>query len=841
MKTESTSAPAMRRPELLAPAGDALCLRAAIENGADAVYFGLNSGFNARARAANFEVDELPGIMALLHRRGLKGYVTLNTLVFPSELAEIEQHVREVAAAGVDAVLVQDLGLVRLIRTISPDLPIHASTQMTLTSSQSIAAAEGLGVERVVLARELSVEEIKQIRAETTMPLEVFVHGALCVAYSGQCLTSESLGGRSANRGQCAQACRLPYDLICDGRDVDTREQKYLLSPQDLAAYALIPDLIAAGVCSLKIEGRLKTPEYVANITRHYREAIDSAMAGRPVQFTRRQVEEMELSFSRGFSPGWLKGCDHKMLVPAISSSKRGVFLGRVASVNRGRVQVELAGSVKRGDGVVFDCGRPEDDQQGGRVFEVFRGGKSLTEAVSHGVVELTFGHGALNFDEIWPGQEIWKNDDPELNSRLRKTFDRAEPLRRRPVDMRVTAAVGQPLRVEATVHNGPTVMVLSHDAAQEAQRHPLEEKVLREQLGRLGGTPFELASLTAEIDGRPMLPFSSLGRVRHALVEALEAAVAAPPERKVRDENALEALRSTRSEAEEPLPPPTLHVLSRSLEQLREVLADGVKSIYVDFQDIREYREAVSAAHECGASILLATPRIQKPKENGIFHALLKAKADGILVRNLGGLRFFAERGVPMVADFSLNVANDLTAAYVREQGALRLTPSYDLNREQLLELVAATPSDWLEVVLHQHMPMFHMEHCVFCAMLSPGTNKTNCGRPCDEHQVKLRDRIGMEHPLVADVGCRNTLFNAVPQSAAEAAPALLARGVRHFRVELLDARGGQLKQVLDLYRQLLAGAVTGHEVWTRLKASNRVGVTRGTLEERRNPLAIL
>ena len=276
------SSAAPTRPELLAPAGDRDCVRAAIENGADAVYFGLDTGFNARARAKNFDVADLPQLMGDLHRRGLKGYVTLNTLVFTSELPEVEKLVREIAIAGLDAVLVQDLGLVRLIRAICPDLPIHASTQMTMTSSQTIAAAAELGVSRVVLARECSLDEICRIRRESDMPVEVFVHGALCVAYSGQCLTSESLGGRSANRGQCAQACRLPYDLICDGRDVDLGEQKYLLSPQDLAAYDLIPELIAAGVCSFKIEGRLKTPEYVANIFKRYRQAIDAALAAQP-------------------------------------------------------------------------------------------------------------------------------------------------------------------------------------------------------------------------------------------------------------------------------------------------------------------------------------------------------------------------------------------------------------------------------------------------------------------------------------------------------------------------------------------------------------------------------
>ena len=220
-------------PELLAPAGDWDCVRAAIENGADAVYFGLDTGFNARARATNFTLDDLPRLMQLLHRRGLKGYATLNTLVFSDELADFERVVAAVADAGVDAVLLQDVGAARLIRRLRPALPLHASTQMTLTSAECIALAEELGMERVVVARELSIDEIVAIRKQTSMPLEVFVHGALCVAYSGQCLTSESLGGRSANRGQCAQACRLPYDLVCDGKDVDLGAQKYLLSPQE--------------------------------------------------------------------------------------------------------------------------------------------------------------------------------------------------------------------------------------------------------------------------------------------------------------------------------------------------------------------------------------------------------------------------------------------------------------------------------------------------------------------------------------------------------------------------------------------------------------------------------
>ena len=826
-------------PELLSPAGDWVCVRAAIENGADAVYFGLDTGFNARARATNFTLDDLPRLMATLHRHGLRGYATLNTLVFSEELVEFGRTVEAVADAGVDAVLVQDVGAATLIRARRPDLALHASTQMTLTSAETIDLAERLGMDRVVVARELSIHEIAAIRRQTSMPLEVFVHGALCVAYSGQCLTSESLGGRSANRGQCAQACRLPYELVCDGRDVDLGDQAYLLSPQDLAAYSLAPELIEAGVSAFKIEGRLKTPEYVAAITRHYRRAIDTAVAGRPVSFTPREVEEMELTFSRGFSPGWLRGCDHKMLVPATSSAKRGVRLGTVVEVRRDRVMVELVAGVKRGDGVAIDCGTTSDDAAGGRVYEVFQAARSLIEPVATGRVELAFARGAIDLGRVKPGQAVWKTDDPEVASRLRKTFTGKELSRRQPVDLHVSVAVGQPVRVSARTLLGATCEVASAEPARAATKHPLSTAVFRDQFGRLGGTPFELRTLDADIVGAAMLPFSVLGGLRKDLVAALERAATCRPAPDVRGLEPVPGGHPSAPADRSVLP--TLHVLVRSLAQLGRVLELGERRIQAEFADIREYREAVERCRNAGASIVLATPRIQKPDELGVFRALAKHGPDGVLVRNWSGLRFFHDLGLPVIGDFSLNVANERTAAFFLDAGCERVTASYDCNREQLLGLVGTAPAHRLDVVVHQHMPMFHMEHCVFCAVLSPGTDKTNCGRPCDEHAVRLRDRLGVEHPLTADVGCRNTLYNATPQSGAEAVPALLAAGVRHLRIELLDEDDAAIGGVIAAYRDLIAGRKSGREVWTSLKAANRVGVTRGTLEAKRDPLAIL
>jgi U32 family peptidase len=816
--------------ELLAPAGDRTCVTAAVENGADAVYFGLECGFNARARATNLNLDALPEVMSFLHERGVRGYVTLNTLVFPSELKTIEPHIVRITEAGVDAVLVQDLGLVRLLRAISPDLAVHASTQMTLTSGECIRAVEELGIERVVLARELSIPEIRTIRSQTNIELEVFVHGALCVAYSGQCLTSESLGGRSANRGQCAQACRLPYDLVCDGHDVGLGDVKYLLSPQDLAAYALVPELIDAGVSCFKIEGRLKTPEYVANITRHYRRALDAVAAGAAAHFTEQDVNEMELSFSRGFSPGWLRGCDHKMLVPGQSSAKRGVLLGEVKAIRGQRVIIVSRSSVSPGDGIVFAGDREVGDEQGGRIYSVTQHGRRE--------IELSFGRDAIDISRLHPGQQIWKTDDPQLTAKLRKSFAGKKPQRRVGLDVTVYAEVGKTLRILAKSNNGAACEIVSTEPLAAAKKHPLTLEVLEQQLGRLGGTVYRLGNLRAEIVGQPMAPLSVLGKLRHEMIEQLALSNAVRPSRRI-----------ITAPAEPPAKPGAnvvarrtdLRVLCRTMEQLDAAFQSDIRNVYVDFQDIREYGAAVDAAHHNGATIYLATPRIQKPGEMGIFRAMAKHRADGFLARNLAGMAFCAEHSIPFVCDFSLNAANQWTVDYLLSRGAERITASYDLNRDQLLDLVEAVPAGWLEVVIHQHMPMFHMEHCVFCAVLSPGTNKTNCGRPCDVHAVKLRDRVGMEHELTADVGCRNTLYNAVPQSAAEVVPTLLGHGLCHFRIELLSGNAMETRSIITLYQQLLEGRTSGQEVWRQLRASNRVGVTRGTLEERRNPLAIL
>jgi len=840
-------------PELIAPAGDWDCVRAAVENGADAIYFGLER-HNARMRAANFTLAGLPELMAFLHRRGVRGYLTFNTLIFADEMREAAEWLRGIIAAGADAAIVQDVGICRLIRSISPDFPMHASTQMTITSAAGIEFAHELGCKLAILARECSIQDIERIRTElrarntdgspvAEFPLEVFIHGALCVAYSGQCLTSESLGGRSANRGVCAQACRMPYELIADGKLVALGDQRYLLSPRDLAGLAVLPDLIRAGVASLKIEGRLKSPEYVANATRIYRNALDRiasemgrTRAGMPEsapsmkELIRRLRDEagydMEMAFSRGLYTGWLQGINNQELVHGRFGKKRGVYLGEVARIQGNSVFVSLQGPLKPGDGVVFDAGKPDEDEEGGRVYEA-RSEGSLTR--------LEFGRGNLDFRKIRVGDKLWKTSDPDLDRRLRQTYAGDRPHFQRPVTVKVSGRAGHPLVLEIRDESGNAAQAVSEPVLEQASNQPLTDERLREQLGRLGGTPFRLGQLINRLEGEVMLPLSELNRLRREAVARLDSVRAMPRAWTLTDAES----RFSADALTDPLPPVRLAelvVLVRSGAQLDAALDSAIGTVYCEFEDPKKYREAVARFRNwqegepsrSSATIWVAPPRIFKPGEEWILRLVRSSNADGYLVRNYDHLKYFA--GCRCIGDYSLNIANLFSAdLFVRKYGLERVTASYDLNAGQLEGLLRMAPPRWFEVTIHQHMPMFHMEHCIFCAFLTEGTDYTNCGRPCDFREVKLRDRVGAEHFLKADAGCRNTVFNALAQTGAESAPRLVDLGVRFFRVEFMDETPQQAVRIIERYRQLLCGELSGAQLWKQLKVQSQLGVTRG------------
>ncbi len=807
--------------ELLSPAGNWECARAAVANGADAIYFGMPQ-FNARLRAENFQTEELPELMAFLHQHGVRGFVAFNTLVFTGELAAAEAQLAWLQKSGVDAIIVQDLGLASVAKRIAPDVELHASTQMTITSPEGLAFAQQLGLDRAVLAREVSLRELEKFRG-SPVPLEVFVHGALCVAYSGQCLTSESLGQRSANRGECAQACRMPYQLVVDGEVRDLGDKKYLLSPQDLAAVQEIPALIELGVTSFKIEGRLKSPEYVAAVTKVYRKAIDTALEGKEFKESKSDRYSLEMTFSRGLFTGWMHGVNHQELVGARYGKKRGAFLGRVQQVDRDAVEMEeMLLDMKPGDGVVFDTGEDTNQEQGGFVYAV----------EGHW---LEFQRGKLDLQRIPPGTRVWKTSDPLMERQLRATFKGTLPIRKhRKLRCLVVGNTGSPLAISALNEVGEVLAnVKSTSLLQTAAKHPMTTATLQTQIGKLGGTPWELIALENQVQGEVILPLSELNQMRRDLLAAMDSPQESTREKAstglvARELENIFKLKNPRTQ------PADLSVTCRTLPQVEAALKLEIPIIYIDFEDIRRAPESVKlAANSPASQIFLATPRIQKASEEGFFKLLQRAEPNGILLRNLGGVAYFRDSGLRLHGDFSLNVANPLSAHFLIEQGLERLTISSDLTAEQALDLLADAPPEWFEIILHQHMPMFHMEHCVFAAFMSSGKTFLDCGRPCEKHQVRLRDRVGMEHPLKADVGCRNTLYNAVAQTGAKYFPVFHSAGLRHFRIDLLEESPEEVIRIVGAYRSLLAGDCDAESLWRDLKARSQLGVTSGTLRE--------
>ena len=807
----------MPRPEILAPAGDAAALDAAIRGGADAVYFGLQ-GFNARARATNFDEETLAATLRKLHAHGVKGYVTLNTLVFDGELERVERTIRACAAAGADAIIVQDVGVARLARAVAPELPIHASTQMTCTDASSVAFAAELGAKRVVLARELSVDDIAAIARATDVELEVFVHGALCVAYSGQCLTSEAIGGRSANRGACAQACRLPYEVVVDGEARDLGDRAYLLSPEDLEATALVADLAEAGVASLKIEGRLKGPEYVFSTTRLYREAAAGALDSA-------HREDALQTYSRGSGPGFLGGVDHQRLVDGRTCDHRGAVVGEARGAcilqSKSWIRARLDAPLVLGDGVLVEGGFGGEGEFGGRVWALEKDGDGA---------RLWLGPDVAVPKSIPAGRRIFRTSSPTVEKRIGLAMDKERF--RAPLAMTIRGREGEAPALEAvSLRDGRRAEVALDAPLARATGTPTDRGLLEEKLGRLGESPFALASLAIDLPPNVLVPMSSLNRARRAVVEALE--------RAAERSHGTTGASAAKLVADAELPPRDatlgagVFVLCRNLAQARAALGAGADGVYLDFLELTGTGAAFRALRAEGARFVgVAPPRIRKPGEEKIDRYLEELGPDAVLVRGLGALR--EPSRAKKIGDFSLNVTNRLAASEVMRHGLALFTPSFDLDAVQLESLLAADGAalaPLAEVVVHHPMPLFHMEHCVIAALLSEGRDHKTCGRPCERHVVALRDRAGMVHPVEADVGCRNTVFHAAAQSAASLVPALAELGVGRFRVELVREDPAQVERIVASYKELLAGRREPGEVMRALRTGGGYGVVRGSL----------
>ena len=787
-----------RKSELLLPVGNMNMCLAAIHNGADAIYVGMPH-FNARGRTTDFSVQELKEMIDTCHLYGVKVNLAFNVVIFESEFSEVHELLKEVLPLGPDAIIVQDVGLARLIRTMAPHQIIHGSTQMTVTNHEAMTLLDDLAIKRFVLGREVSIPEMRAIKEKTDRELEVFVHGALCVAYSGQCFTSESIGGRSANRGQCAQSCRLEYEMMVDGVKKDLGDKKYLVSPKDLCGIAQIPDLLDLGVDSFKVEGRLKTPEYVAAAAKNYSEAINAKLNHK--KFTVNDIEnakqEMGLTYSRGFFSGWLHGVDHQQLVDGTYGAHRGVEIGSVVSVLPKSIKIKSDyKKLKKGDGILLASSiNGKKIEIGGMLYDVKNSG---TET------ELFF---SRDFDlrKLKVGFKVYFNHDAVIEKALTQSYTDKNFKKRIPIAIEVLAQVGSPLKVMVS-DNIHTVTILSETLVESSVKRPTSEEDLKDELGALTATCFLALDFKLTSEQNFFIHQKELKTIRRKFTEELMKA-----RLEKNTPTILEGKKLFENREVERIGKKNFHVLLRDLTQVKDFLsfADQIKEtlgiVYLDYEFGKEYAISVNMLKERGIKVGIATTRILKPNEYYNFKVIERANPDVILCRNLGAVQYFQGSVFELRGDFSLNVTNSLTADYFLTKNLKSVCASYDLNASQLEDLLKKSSSGSIEVTVHQYMPSFHMEHCVFAAFLSTGSSFRDCGKPCEEHRLELKDQFGNFHQIKADQECRNTMFNATSQSAAKLIPDWKKLGLTEFRFEALYENGEELKEKVLAYARLL------------------------------------
>ncbi len=802
-----------------------MCL-AAIHNGADAVYIGM-PGFNARGRAKDHTLEELREMVDLCHLYGVHVHLAFNILLFQDELEKALGLLKEVLPMGIDAFIVQDLGLAQMIRAMAPTQVIHASTQMTVTNELAIELLADLKLERFVLGREVSMPEMRKIRQKTDKELEVFVHGALCVAYSGQCFTSEAIGGRSANRGQCAQSCRLDYDLIVDGKVERSLDRNYVVSPKDLYGLDEIDELQRIGIDSFKVEGRLKGPGYVSSVGRLYK----SKMTSNEEFSLGITKSDLERTYSRGFFSGWLHGVDHQALVDGSYSNHRGELAGRVLSVDKKSLLIESALELKPGMGMLFTSKGARASEVGGFVYEVTKTREGLRVSMGRD----------FPLHKINSGDRVFINKDPAVVKKLEQTVTHRDLLKRLPIEIHAQLKRDTPIKVLVRIGESELTVLCEEHLPSLAQNRPCDEEQVKSVLCALTGTAFKCDVFSCELGENLFIAQKSLKDLKRKMLEAL---IELQVTRNVSFDNDYQ-LSLSRYEAK--VSPGALNLLVRShtqltgfLEKVKQSGSSKLKELglfILDYEFGKDYRESLESLRELGFKCAIATTRILKPGEYHHLNVIKRLAPDAILVRNLGALKFFRTEApeIALLGDFSLNVTNSMSFEYLHKKGLSQIALGLDLNQWQVESLLSNIDCNVAEVFIHHHMPEFHMEHCVFAAFLSEGSSFRDCGKPCEEHKVALRDMYAQEHYLAADQECRNTMFQKLPISTASLIHSWQELGARNFRYEALWDDGHLLFDKVMIYLDLIAGRIDGERASSLLsKLEGPAGVSLGQINRR-------
>ena len=808
--------------ELLSPAGTWEALEAAVYAGADAVYLGGTS-FGARQYAENFGPEELRRAVHFVHIHKVRIYVTVNTLVRDDELPALGEYVTELSNIGVDGIIVQDVGIIRICRRAVPELELHASTQMTITNSAGAVFAYHQGMPRSVIARETSLKDLKTICRTTPGEIEAFSHGALCVCYSGQCLMSSLIGGRSGNRGRCAQPCRLPYTLVDgEGRDLLAHVDAghYLLSPKDMNTLDILPQLIETGVRSFKIEGRMKRPEYVAVVTDIYRRAIDSYFAGH-YTVSAEDKEHIEQIFNRDFTTAYMLGRPGRTMMSDRRPNNRGVLLGRVTAFS-GDFRygtIKLDKDLHLGDGLEFWVsvgGRVgttvEKMTVNGRETAAARAGEQVTIAVPKGI--------RLN-------DRVFRTYDNRLMQYAAQFFGEHHK-QRIPLDFYVTAHLGSPLSIVAVDSDGHSGEGKTDFIVEKARKHALDETAVRKQVDRLGTTEFSVGQLILDLDEGVMVPVSELNEARRKAVDALET-------ERLRDFGPVRhPVKWSSKWLEQPVNHSLRHSSSISvhvdtLEKAKNALAAGADTLIVGGDSYslplltdQDYETIAGWVRERGKRFIIATSRIVSEGQLPYFRSALtrwsKLQPDGFLAANNGLIEMITETGIPLYIDYGLNIFNSQSILYWQDCGAAGVTLSPELTLAQVGELLkkSALP---VECLAEGALEMMVSEYCVtgsFLGHLDSGRCSFNC-----REQAYLEDRKKERFPLKQDQFGRTHILNGHPLSMLAHARDMGKMGLASLRI---DGRGYTAEEVgtlTALYKGVLAGDTAVTE--------NRPHTTRG------------
>ena len=772
----------MRDVELLAPVGSFEALKAAVQNGANAVYLG-GKDFGARASANNFDRDELKEAVKYAHIRGVQVFVTTNTLRKENEIEDFLEYAKFLYDIDVDAIILQDIGMARLIKRELPDFELHASTQMVAHSLEDVKYLESVGFDRVVLAREVTVEEIKYICDNCKADIEVFVHGALCVCYSGQCLMSSMIGNRSGNRGRCAQPCRQRYELI----DVYTGEVvnsngDYLLSPRDLNAIEEIDKVIDAGVHSLKIEGRMKRPEYVATVIDGYRKTIDEYLATNKLNVSDETINDLYTIFNRKFTKGLLLGDVGKDMMNSQLPNNQGLYVGTVVDYNKKakRLKIKLANTLKKGDGINLG---------GGTIGRIIKNGNIETIGYKGETIELDF------VGEARKGQIVFKTSDSELMDRVQATFTQDKEFVKNIIDAKITIKLGQKPILTLKDRHSNEATIEGDKIVEEAMKVALSKEKVETQLRKLGNTPYELDLLEIELDDNVSLPISLLNQMRRDCIELLDKERVSIKNRKYKNKTVKDKpVLYNRNKQQE------ISVKVKNLEQLESALECGVDRIY--YEDTNTIDKAMRLAMKYNKKVIYSAPRIIRNKEYNHLAKANNAGVESVQVGNYGSIDYFKDKKLNI--DYYLNAFNSETINYYKEIGADTLCISQELNINEIKETIKYTDIN-IESVVYGYTPLMITEYCPM-GVIVRDCKKDKRVAKCKESIYALRNSKGDEFRVSQDIFCRSTIYNSNVTCMLDNLYELHEIGINVLRLDFTLEDKETVKEVIEAYQEVLS-----------------------------------